>query len=270
MNANSESSNSSSAHSAASSSLRHTVNDNEITSVSMINQFPNSPTSHAKESFDNTDEETSEEAISFDFFTSSSSSFMMNANNQSMYSTVSRPHNDSLLSIMSTIPEENLVDQSSRSGPAVPPVDNQGDDEEKDNENDEIDDDVAEEGEEDGWKTMNDNESIRVYLWSSKKIKEDFEASQKSRPHHLSREEMKDPSAVANHLNKLIDTFDALNIRMRDNNALLCQLLAGVEERVSERVEKMRDSVVKIMDERSQFLCEGLGAQHRQIITFES
>jgi hypothetical protein len=81
----------------------------------------------------------------------------------------------------------------------------------------------------------------------------------------LSSKEVADPSILADQLNNLLDCYDELNIKNRDNNSILCQMMFTMEEKITKRIDSVRDECLALIDRKVELMSIELKAQQQTI-----
>lgn len=64
------------------------------------------------------------------------------------------------------------------------------------------------------------------------------------------------PEILADKVNRLSELVQELSIKNRDNNAILCQMLFLLEERMNRKIDIMRDEMNQIIEKKFQILAE--------------
>ena len=60
----------------------------------------------------------------------------------------------------------------------------------------------------------------------------------------------KQPQALAEVLELVIDRMEELHVKARDNNAILSQLLIGVEERINKRIDTVKQELIDLINSK--------------------
>jgi hypothetical protein len=81
----------------------------------------------------------------------------------------------------------------------------------------------------------------------------------------LSSKEVSDPSILADQINNLLDCYDELNIKNRDNNSILCQMMFSMEEKITKRIDSVREECLALIDRKVELMSIELKAQQQTI-----
>lgn len=70
----------------------------------------------------------------------------------------------------------------------------------------------------------------------------------------LTGKDVTDPEVVAEKLNRLTELVQEISVKSRDNNAILCQMLFMLEERMNRRMDLLKEEMTALVEKKFQTL----------------